>query len=159
MMTQYMTPGLSQMLGRAVTPIFWHFYTRSTQSVVPDNPATGTDESTNEWGEPVVVTAEDVSPTDPMVIISANLPCLYMEAGSTVIGPNGPMEINHPVLLVPPTDHLDDGDLVSNILSTNKQTVLLEGPIPVDSTTKIAMGTYGGLYTIANLRQVIEVLQ
>lgn len=144
------TPGLSAMLRHQAGQVFWHTYSRTPRTAVPDNPSTiGTDESLDDWGEQVY---------NPVAAIPLQ-PCMFVDAGQTLIGPNGLIEISRPTLLVPNTDPIQEGDVISNVrtLDAAGSILLLAGPVRIEEVTQVAPQFGGAIYKTALLRVSADI--
>lgn len=147
---QYVTPGLTTMLRHQVDMFLLHTYTRTPRGIVTDNTGTvGIDESTDAWGEQVY------APSAPVTLQS----CLYLEEGQTVVLPNGLIEVARPLLLVPNSDPILEGDSVSNIRTKDvvNPVLLLLGPVIAEEVTLIAPEFGGALYKTFMIRQITDI--
>jgi hypothetical protein len=140
-----LSPGTLTYMQREAGAFLSHTYTRTSRIAVVDNPSTpSVDESVDDWGLPVTTVTTDVP----------GLPCLYMQRSVPDIRNTGLIVIDRPYVMVPTTDPLAAGDLVSNVVNAVTGTVELAGPIEVEDVDRNADAP---LYHLAILRKVENV--
>lgn len=132
---------------REVERTFVHTYTRTPRLSTADNPATPTaDESQDAWGSPAV-TFGSAQP---------GRPCKYRERSTPVVTPNGLVNVNVPVLLVPSSDQIAPGDQVSQVVDAYG-TVFVAGPVEVEDVSPRGTIAGGPLHLEAQLRQALQI--
>lgn len=126
-----MSPYIGMVMRRRIEGDLDHIYTRIPRVNVADNPATVSDESQDAWGEQVVSQGAAIP----------NLPCRLLTPPKTdlIQGPNGILEVWIPILVVPQSDPIFEGDWVSSVLgpadpATGVRVTMLATTVQVLST-------------------------
>lgn len=144
-----LSPAMTEVLRHSIETQLDHVYTRTPRAAVTDDPSTTADESTDPWGE---------QPYEPALAIT-DLPCHLQQLKSQVmVLPTGLTTVIAPILIVPRTDPINEGDAVSNVLGPlnpdGTRTVLLAGPLPVESVVDLSPGLPGSLARQVQLRLI-----
>lgn len=147
-----LSPAMAGVLRHAIEAQFDHVYTRIPRAVVDNDPSTPSDESSDVWGDQQYQAAVGIPA----------LPChLQQPRSQTMVLPQGLTNIVVPILVVPWTDPIAEGDGVSQVLGPADQggnrTLLLAGPVEVESVTEVSPGMPGPLCRQVQLR-VIETV-
>ena len=146
---QYMTPFLQDMFQTETTRFLQHTYTRQSRKPIQNLDGS---EVVDDWGQPTYVFPDPVP----------NQPCYYQLQKRAIVLPTGLITQNLPVLIIPASDPLAEGDFVSDVLTppdpeTGTVVVLLVGPVEVENVQPQAANTNGGIFNQAIMRS-IEVI-
>lgn len=142
-----MSAGDASMVRQAVSQMFWHHYDRMPRLAVADNPLTpGVDESVDAWNLPVYTQVPPV----------LNGPCHFKWQHTREVIGGALTLLSLPILLVPSTDTIAEGDTVTQIRAMDG-TVVLSTPALVDVATPVYPNDGGGLYIQAQLRFIEQV--
>jgi len=109
---------------------------------------------TDEWGNPVSFDASDNEPGTRKVAASVQLsgsgtaaqaqglatrPCQFIDKGTAILGPGGPIQVDSDMLVIAYNDPLQVGDEVRNVTDPSG-IVLFAGPATVTVLTSISSG-------------------
>jgi hypothetical protein len=144
-MTGRVSPGLLATMRRQSERSFTHTYTRTPRIPVADNPLTpDVDESVDAWNQPVTTLGAPVT---------GNI-CVYIPRPQAFVSGRGLMVSDKPIMLIAAIDPLAAGDLVSNVVDSASGTLLLLGPVTVES---VDPNPDAPIYRVATFRVVTPV--